>query len=127
MIGTIGAIALGGALGAVMRYGVNVLSLKFLGDAFPWGTLSVNVLGSFIMGAAIIAFAHLWQPPAELKALLITGVLGAFTTFSTFSLDVALLYERHAYMPMAGYIVASVVLSISALFLAMWLVRGFVS
>lgn len=123
MISTIGAVAAGGAIGAVMRYGVNVLSFKHFGDGFPWATLSVNVIGSFAMGILIGVFAHFWQPSPEVKALLVTGLLGAFTTFSTFSLDVAALWERGAMAPIAIYIIASVVLSITALFAAMALIR----
>ena len=125
MISTIGAIALGGALGAVLRHSVNVAALKFFGDGFPWGTLSVNVLGSFIMGLLIAVFAHYWQPNPAVKMFLITGFLGAFTTFSAFSLDVSVLYERGALAPAAGYVIGSVVLSIGALFLALVLVRSF--
>lgn len=125
MIKTLLAISAGGALGAVARHGVNVLSLKLMGSAFPWGTLAVNVMGSFIMGLLIAIFAHFWQPSHEVKLFLITGLLGAFTTFSTFSLDVATLWERSAYLPVAGYVLASVVLSISALFAAMFMVRSF--
>ncbi len=123
MINTIAMIAAGGALGAVMRYGVNVWSFKVFGDGFPWGTLGVNVIGSFVMGLLIAVFAHFWQPSPEVKALLVTGFLGAFTTFSTFSLDVAVMWERHALAPMALYIAASVILSITALFAAMSLIR----
>lgn len=127
MISTLGAIAIGGALGAVSRHSVNVLALKVMGAGFPWGTLGVNVIGSFLMGGFIVVFAQLWQPPAELKLLIVTGFLGAFTTFSTFSLDVATLWERGELFPAAGYILASVVLSIGALFAAMALVRGLIS
>ncbi len=123
MINTIAMIAAGGAIGAVMRYGVNVFSLKMFGDGFPWATLGVNVIGSFAMGALIGIFAHFWQPSPEVKALLITGLLGAFTTFSTFSLDVATLWERGATMPLLFYVCGSFVLSIAALFAAMALIR----
>jgi len=121
------AIAAGGALGAVMRHGVNIGAVKLLGHGFPYGTLVVNVAGSFAMGLLVAVFAHYWQPSETLRVFLITGFLGAFTTFSTFSLDVANLWERHAYLPMAGYVLGSVVLSITALFIAMAIVRAFVS
>lgn len=127
MISTIAAIATGGALGAVLRYGVNVTALKLFGDGFPWGTLMVNVLGSFAMGILIAVFAHYWQPSHAVKVFLVTGLLGAFTTFSAFSLDVSVLWERGAVMPAAGYVMSSVVLSVGALFLALALMRSFVS
>lgn len=123
MISTIAAVGLGGALGAISRHFVNVTAFKLFGDGFPWGTLTVNVLGSFLMGAFIILFAHIWQPSHFVKNMLITGFLGAFTTFSTFSLDFSTLWERGDTLNAFGYILASVILSISALFIAMALVR----
>lgn len=127
MISTIAAIAAGGAIGAVLRHSVNVFTFKAFGEGFPWGTLTVNIAGSFAMGILIAVFTHFWQPPQEMRAFLITGLLGAFTTFSAFSLDVATLWERNALLPMAGYITSSTALSIGALFFAMFLVRSFVS
>lgn len=124
---TVLAIAAGGAIGALSRYGVNVASLKLLGAGFPFATLAVNVAGSFAMGLCIALFAHFWQPPETLRLFLITGFLGSFTTFSTFSLDFANLIERQAYMLSALYLGGSVVLSILGLFAAMALVRAFVS
>lgn len=127
MISTIASIAAGGALGAISRYGVTVATVKFFGDGFPqsqiFGTLIVNVLGSFLMGALIVLFAHLWHPSQNVKLFMLTGFLGAFTTFSAFSLDVSTLWERGATLPAFGYIAASVILSITALFLAMGLAR----
>lgn len=122
-IATIAAIAVGGAVGAVSRHSVNQLAAHVLGAGFPWGTLIVNVLGSFLMGVIISSLAHFWQPPAAVKPMIVTGFLGAFTTFSTFSLDVATLYERSAYLPMALYFLASVTFSIAALFAGMILIR----
>ncbi len=127
MLSTIVAIGLGGALGAILRYGVNHAAFKIFGDGFPWGTLAVNVLGSFLMGALIVLFAHIWQPAHAVKMFLVTGLLGAFTTFSTFSLDFSALWERGDVLPAAGYAIGSIVLSIGALFLAMALVRGLLS
>lgn len=125
MISTIIAIATGGALGAVLRYGVNVIVAHFMGYGFPWGTLAVNVAGSFLMGLLIAIFAHFWNPPEVMRIFLVTGFLGAFTTFSTFSLDAVTLFERGAFLATGGYMLASVVLSISALFTAMLIVRSF--
>ncbi len=117
------AIALGGAIGAVGRHYVSAGMIHLMGHGFPWGTLVVNVAGSFIMGVLIETMALVWSPTAEMRALLTVGVLGAFTTFSTFSLDVATLYERGATAQLASYILASVVVSILALFAGLRLMR----
>ena len=117
------AIALGGAVGAVGRHYVSVAMTLLMGHGFPWGTLVVNIVGSFLMGVLIETMALVWSPTAEMRALLTVGVLGAFTTFSTFSLDVATLYERGATPQLALYIAASVALSIFALFAGLRLMR----
>ncbi len=127
MISTIGVVALGGALGATMRHGVNVGSVHFLGHGYPWGTLIVNILGSLLMGIMIGKFAQMDQVSPELRSLLATGFLGAFTTFSTFSLDFVTLWERGALLQAAGYIVFSVMLSILALFFGLWIMRSIAS
>ena len=88
------AIAAGGAVGAVGRHFVNVGMVTMLGTGFPFATLTVNVVGSFLTGVLVHVMAVSWPMSPELRALLTVGGLGAFTTFSTFSLDVALLYER---------------------------------
>jgi CrcB protein len=120
---TIGFVALGGAVGAMARYGVNISATHVFGHGFPWGTLIVNILGSFLMGVAIVKFSqiHISQ---EFKTMIITGFLGAFTTFSTFSLDAVTLWERGEMLHAFLYVTASVIISISALFLAMWLLKG---
>lgn len=120
---TILAIALGGALGSVLRHGANVAALRFMGDAFPWGTFFVNIAGSFVIGLLTGLFALYWQPSPEMRVFLVTGFLGGFTTFSTFSLDFSTLWESGAVTPALAYAVLSVVLSIGALFLALFLVR----
>ncbi|NKB49548.1 MAG: fluoride efflux transporter CrcB [Alphaproteobacteria bacterium] len=117
------AIALGGAIGAVGRYYVSVAMTLVMGHGFPWGTLVVNVAGSFLMGVLIETMALVWSPSMEMRALLTVGVLGAFTTFSTFSLDVATLYERGTPVILAVYVAASVALSILALFAGLRLMR----
>jgi CrcB protein len=118
------AVAAGGAVGAVARYlvmsGVGVL----LGSGFPYATLTVNVVGSFILGVIVESAALVWSPGEALRAFLVVGMLGAFTTFSTFSLDVAVLYERGAFASLAAYIILSVVVSIAALFAGLALVRA---
>jgi len=118
------AIALGGAIGSVLRHGVNVASAKMLGTDFPYGTLTVNLVGSFVMGLLFAVFAHVWQPPQGLRLFLVTGVLGGFTTFSSFSLDAVTLLERQDYLAAGLYILTSVALSLVALFAAMIVVRS---
>lgn len=127
MINTIAAIAAGGAIGALMRYGVNITAVKALGHGFPYATITVNILGSFIMGVLIASFANLWHPSETVKVFLITGLLGAFTTFSTFSLDFANLVERGEYIHSGIYLSASIILSIAALFGGMAIVKGLIS
>ncbi|PWS35064.1 chromosome condensation protein CrcB [Falsiroseomonas bella] len=115
--GSLALVALGGAAGAVARFLVSVAALGLLGSGFPWGTLAVNVLGSAAIGIA--AGAGL-EGPARL--LLVTGFLGGFTTFSAFSLETGLLFERHPALA-ALYVAASVALGLAAFALAWWLVR----
>lgn len=117
-------VALGGAIGASLRYLAGAFFLRLLGPAFPWGTLFVNVFGSFLMGVLIVWLAKRNIVGTELRSFLATGLLGGFTTFSAFSLDVATMLERDAYSLAFGYIAASVLISITALFLGLWLARG---
>ena len=117
------AVAAGGALGAVGRYLVMSQVGHWFGHGFPYGTLVVNILGSLIMGLLVEAWALVWSPSQELRALLAVGVLGAFTTFSTFSLDTVVLYQRDAYLSAGLYIVASVVLSVAGLIAGLHLGR----
>ena len=117
------AIALGGAIGAVGRHYVSIAMTLLLGHGFPWGTLFVNIAGSFLLGVLIESMALVWSPTVEMRALLTVGVLGAFTTFSTFSLDVATLYGRGAAPALAAYIATSVAISILALFAGMRVMR----
>lgn len=119
----IGWIAAGGAVGAVARYFVMIAVAQVMGAAFPWGTLAVNIIGSFVLGMLVEAFALVWSVSEGIRAFLMVGMLGAFTTFSTFSLDVVTLYERGALMAAALYIIASVVFSVAALFLGLALAR----
>jgi CrcB protein len=121
---TILAVAIGGAFGALGRHVVAYHVNQLFSGGFPLGTLSVNVLGSFLMGVLIEVMALFWSPSPELRALLTVGFLGAFTTFSTFSMEVVLLYERGAHFQMALYVALSVVLSVSGLFAGLAVVRA---
>ncbi|HQX28061.1 MAG TPA: fluoride efflux transporter CrcB [Alphaproteobacteria bacterium] len=120
---TILAIALGGALGSVLRYGTYIGAGKMLGMNFPWGTLIVNIVGSFLIGALTGMFASVWQPSEEMKLFLITGFLGGFTTFSAFSLDFANLWNGGTTTMAVIYVVMSVTVSIVALFAGLLAVR----
>jgi len=117
-------VALGGAVGAVGRYLVMTAFGRWLGLGFPYGTLAVNVIGSFALGALVGLGALVWQPSAEARSFLVVGLLGAFTTFSTFSLDVVTLYERGAHMAAGSYVLLSILLSVAALFAGLDLARG---
>ena len=119
-------VFLGAGVGGALRHGVNILTLRLTGEAVAYGTLFVNVAGSLLMGVLIEYLAlkgHLAEP---WRLLLTTGVLGGFTTFSAFSLDAALIYERGQWMLAAGYVLATVALSVGALFAGLFLVRQLV-
>lgn len=116
-------VAVGGALGAVGRFLVYVLAAQVFGIGFPFGTLIVNIVGSFVMGVLIEGMALAWTLPEPVRLFLAVGILGAFTTFSTFSLDVAVLYERGRLELVAVYILVSVVGSVGALFAGLHLTR----
>jgi len=109
------AIAAGGAIGAVARHLFAAQVMHWTGGGFPWGIFIANVLGSFLMGLLVHAFMHLAEPMPALRAFLAVGVLGAFTTFSTYSLDVVLLMERGAFGQAALYAIGSAVLAILGL------------
>ena len=116
-------VFVGAGAGGALRHGVNVGAAKVFGFSFPFGTLIVNVVGSFLMG--LLAGYFLFRPGIgqHMRLFLTTGVLGGFTTFSAFSLDAALLVERHAYGLAAGYVVGSVAASVAALFIGLALFR----
>lgn len=119
----IAVVALGGSLGSVGRYLFASLIGRWFGTAFPFGTLAVNVLGSFIMGVLVEAWAIRWNVGPEWRAFLTVGFLGGFTTFSAFSLDTVLLLERGSLLTGLSYVVGSLVLSIGALYAALRITR----
>ena len=116
-------VFLGAGIGGALRHGVNVGAVKLFGFGFPFGTLIVNVAGSFAMGLLAGYFAFRPGIPQDYRLFLTTGVLGGFTTFSAFSLDAALLIERHAYVLAGAYVAGSVAASLVALFLGLALFR----
>ena len=116
------SVALGGAIGAVARYAMGVWAFRLTGPGFPVGVLSVNILGSFLMGALVVYLGH--KSLTHLNPFLMTGVLGGFTTFSAFSLEAYTLFER-GHLGQAGlYVGLSVIVSITALILGVWLMRS---
>jgi fluoride exporter len=116
-------VAVGGAIGAALRHLVNLGSLKLVGPGYPWGTMTINIVGSFAMGIFIGLMARRVGGSEELRLFVATGILGGFTTFSAFSLDFAALWQRGAAVPALGYVLASVVGSLLAIFLGLWLAR----
>ena len=113
------AVACGGALGAVGRHLISSYMQTVAGNTFPWGTLTVNVLGCVILGTLVTVFAHIWSPTQEMRAFLTVGMMGALTTFSAFSLEVVLMIERAQWVMAAGYVAASVILCVEAILLSM--------
>ena len=116
-------VALGGAIGSAARYSVNVWAGRMFGTEFPWHTLIVNILGCFIMGALTEMMALKLNVGQETRAFLTTGIIGGFTTFSAFSLDFAYLVERKQLAAAGGYALASVAISLLAVFAGMNLMR----
>lgn len=116
-------VFLGAGFGGMLRHGVNLAFMRLGWTEFPASTLAINVTGSILMGLAAGFFAFRMELPQEWRLFLTTGVLGGYTTFSTFSLDAVGLYERGQAGAAAGYVAASVVLSLAGLFGALALVR----
>lgn len=115
-------VALGGAIGSALRFGVGLAVARQSYGGFPLGVLSVNVIGSFLMGVVVVLTFH--RDLEHLKPLVMTGILGGFTTFSAFSLEAFSLYERGQIGSASLYVVLSVVLSLAGLALGVWLARG---
>ena len=117
-------VFVGAGIGGALRHGVNVDAARLLGYGFPFGTFIVNVLGSFAMGLLAGFFVYRAGIPQHMRLFLTTGILGGFTTFSSFSLDAALLIERNSWGMAAGYVVGSVAAAIAALFFGLAVFRG---
>ncbi|MEM8812746.1 MAG: fluoride efflux transporter CrcB [Pseudomonadota bacterium] len=117
-------VAAGGAIGASCRHLVGVAAFKLIGPGFPFGTLIANVVGCFAMGVLVEMLALKFHAGQEIRLFLATGLLGGFTTFSAFSLDFATLVERGHAVQAGSYLLASVFLSILALFAGLHLTRS---
>ncbi len=116
-------VFIGGGLGSSLRHTINLASARALGTAFPYHTFIINITGSIIMGLVAGYLAFKGGPSQHWRLFLMTGVLGGYTTFSAFSLDAALLYERGQIALALLYVLGSVVLSIAGLFAGLALVR----
>ena len=118
-------VFVGGGIGAALRHAVNRGTLALLGPSFPFSTLVVNVLGSFFMGVLAGVLLPRGEGHQSVRLFLGTGILGGFTTFSTFSLDAVLMWEKADWLPLGGFVIASVMLPIAALLIGMWVARSF--
>jgi CrcB protein len=116
-------VVVGGGIGAGIRHLTNIGALRLVGPSYPWGTMAINIIGSFAMGLFIASMMRRGGSN-EVRLFVATGILGGFTTFSAFSLDFATLWERGATLPALGYALASVIGAIIALFLGLWLARS---
>lgn len=117
-------VALGGALGSVARYLVSVWSVRLAGPNFPWGTLTVNIVGAFLIGLMVETIARRFDASAEMRLFLVTGILGGFTTWSSFTLDAVALFERGDLGLSALYLGGSLVVSFAAVFAGLALGRA---
>lgn len=117
-------VFIGGGVGSVARFALSSLVGKYAGTNFPWGTLAVNLIGAFCIGLVVEALALKTNAPPQLRLLLVTGLLGGFTTFSAFSLENALMFERGDYLLLGLYVTASVVGTLIAVFAGMYVLRN---
>ena len=118
-------VFVGGGLGATLRHVINMTCARCMGAAFPWGTFIINTTGSTVMGLIAGYLAYKGEASQPWRLFLMTGILGGYTTFSAFSLDAALLYERGEVGLALLYVLGSVVLAIAGLFAGLTLVRHF--
>lgn len=119
-------VAIGGALGSVSRYLIGLATLRWFGPNFPWGTLAVNIIGGLAIGVFAELIARRFDGSAELRLFIVTGILGGFTTFSAFSLEVTAMAERGDYLTALTYVLTSVIISVAAVFAGLALVRGLI-
>lgn len=125
MLWSLAQVAFGGALGSMARFAVQAAAVRLLGPGVPLGTLAVNVLGSLLIGIVFVLLTEKGMMKAA--PVMMAGLLGGFTTFSTFSLDALVLWERGQAAAAAAYVLASVVLSLAAVVAGVWLARGWLA
>lgn len=120
----IALVAIGGAIGSVARYLVGVWGVKLAGPNFPWGTITVNVVGAFLIGLMVEMIARRFDASSEVRVFIVTGILGGFTTWSSFTLDAVVLFERGDLGLAAVYLLASLIVSFAAIFAGLALGRA---
>lgn len=125
MIGTLLQVGIGGAIGSILRYAMGLAVMRAVGTTFPVAVLPVNILGSFLMGVLFVVLTQ--RDMLHLGPFLMTGILGGFTTFSAFSLETFVLYERGETGLAVFYVLASVICSVLGLALGIWLARSLVT
>jgi|SRR6185436_12809237 len=116
-------VFVGAGVGGAIRHGMNIWVARLLGTHFPWHTFAINITGSLVMGLVAGWFAMKGGMAGHSRLFLATGVLGGYTTFSAYSLDAVLLWERHEHLLAALYVGGSVVLSIVGLVVGLWAMR----
>ncbi|WP_417268898.1 fluoride efflux transporter CrcB [Celeribacter sp.] len=116
-------VAIGGAIGASARYLTGLGMVRLLGKGFPWGTITVNFLGSFLMGVIVVVLAH--ENGNKFAPLIMTGILGGFTTYSAFSLDAITIIERGEIGLAAAYVIGTLVLALGGIALGLYAARSF--
>ena len=116
-------VFVGAGIGGAARHGMNIWVARLMGTHFPWHTLVINILGSLVMGLVAGWFTYRADPSGHLRLFLTTGILGGFTTFSAFSLDAALLWERNEHLLAALYVGGSVAGALAGLGLGLWVMR----
>ena len=116
-------VFLGAGIGGAIRHGMNIWVARFLGANFPWHTFIINIVGSTVMGLVAGWFLFRADPTGHVRLFCTTGILGGFTTFSAFSLDAMLLWERHEHLLAAFYVGGSVGLAIAGLAIGLWVMR----
>ena len=125
-MGVILSIAAGGAIGAVLRYGVLAMAPLMFGTAFPYNTILVNIIGSFLMGIFVTYFTVSDSLSPELKSFLTIGLMGGFTTFSAFSLDILKMWESDQMMYAILYALVSVIFSVGAIFVGVLVAKNLI-
>jgi fluoride exporter len=116
-------VFVGAGIGGAMRHGINIWVARLMGTHFPWHTFVINISGSLVMGLVAGWCIHRSDPTGHIRLFLTTGILGGYTTFSAYSLDAVLLWERSEPLLAALYVGGSVVAAIAGLVFGLWIVR----